>query len=141
MFDILVQPVFEGGLKVLESIGAGCHRAEKGVSRAERDREVLGDPLGKLRGNVTLPHRRIVAGIETVDGRNGQFVVDAGIVDAERGREKAIADDLVGDAFSERNERDNGMASVGRREASADAPACRAQQIAQASSWARCSPP
>ena len=103
MFGVFEDAVLEGGVEVLESVGAGCRRirrTEKGVSRAERDREILGDPFGKLPGNIALPHRRDVAGPETVDGWNGQFVIDAGIVDPERGRKKAVADDFVGGAFT-----------------------------------------
>ena len=101
MFGVLEDPVFERGVEILEAVGARrrrIDRAEEGVGRAERYREILGDPLGKLAGNIALPHRRNVAGVEAVDGWKRQLVVDAGIVDAERGREEAIADDLVGSA-------------------------------------------
>src|SRR5437667_8271692 len=43
--------------------------------------------------------------MEIGDGRKRQFVVDAGIVDPERCRKEAVADDFVGDALSEWNER------------------------------------
>ena len=108
MFGVLEDPVFERGVEVLESIGARdrwIHRAKEGVSRAERYREIFGDPLGELCGYIALPHWRDVASVEVVDGWKRQLVVDAGIVDSERGRKEAIADDLVGGAFGERNER------------------------------------
>src|SRR5438034_8093306 len=108
MLDILEQPVFERGLEVLESVGARgrrIDRAEKGVGRAEGDREVFGDALGKLPGNVALANRRVVAGLEAIDGRKRQFVVDAGIVDPQRRREKSVADDLVRKRRCERKER------------------------------------
>src|SRR5262245_611196 len=95
MFGVLEDPIFEGGVEVLESIGSRyswIDWAQEGVGRAERDREILGDPLGKFRGNIALPRRRFVAGMETVDRRQRHFVVDAGIVDAEGSRKKAIAD-------------------------------------------------
>ena len=108
MFDILEQPVFERGLEVLETVGSRARRidrAEKGVGRAERDRKILGDALGKLTGDIALANRRVVARLEAVDGRQRQFVVDAGIVDPERRREKSIADDLVRKRWCEREER------------------------------------
>src|ERR1700730_7414851 len=100
--------VLERGVQVLKSVGSRCrwiHRAEEGVSRAERYREIFGDPFGELSGYIALPHRRNVAGLEAVDRRKGQFIVDAGIVDAERGGKEAIADDFVGDALTKGNER------------------------------------
>src|SRR6267378_7590727 len=72
MFGALEDPIFERGVEVLESVGSRgrwIHRTEKGVSRAERYCEILGDPFGKLRGNIALPHWRNVAGLEAVDGR------------------------------------------------------------------------
>ena len=109
MLGVLEHPIFERGVEVLESVGSRrrrIDRAEEGVGRAERYREILGDPLGELAGYIALPDRRNVAGLEAVDGRKRQFVVDAGIVDAERGRKEAIADDFVGGALTEGNERD-----------------------------------
>jgi hypothetical protein len=58
----------------------------------------------RLENSVDIS-RRNVAGLEAVDGRKRQFIVDAGIVDAEGCREEAIADDFVGDACIEGNER------------------------------------
>ena len=110
MLRIPVDAVFERGLPVLESAGAGSGRTarptEKAVGRAERNREILGDPFGEFSGNIALPERRIVAGLETGDGRKRQLVVDAGIVDPERCRKEAIADDFVRNALAEGNERD-----------------------------------
>src|SRR5215469_12030691 len=106
MLRTLEHPVFEGGLEVLEAVGPRrrrIDRAEEGIGRAKRYRKILGDPLGELGGDVALPHRRNLAGVETVDGGKRQLVIDAGIVDGERGREKAIADDLVGYALGQGN--------------------------------------
>ncbi len=72
MFGVLEDPVFERGVEVLESVGSRyrwIHRAEEGVSRAERYREIFGDPFGELSGYIALPHRRNVAGLEAVDRR------------------------------------------------------------------------
>jgi hypothetical protein len=55
-------------------------------------RERFGNPLGEFTGKIPLPERRIVAGLEAGHGGKGQFVLDAGILDAKRGREKAVAD-------------------------------------------------
>ncbi len=74
------------------------------VGRAKRHRERFGNPLGKLPGKIALPERGIVAGLETGHGGKGQFVVDAGIIDAKRGREEAVADNFVGKAFTEGND-------------------------------------
>src|SRR4051794_21643155 len=107
MVDILEQPVLERGLEILEPVGTRCgriNRAEKGVCRAERDREILGDALGKLAGNIALSNGRIVAGLEAVEGRQRQFVVDAGIVDTERRREKTVADDFMRKRWRQRQE-------------------------------------
>src|SRR5262249_43764935 len=101
-------PIFERGLEVLETVGAGgrrIDRTEEGVGRAKRNRKVLGDPLGEFARDIALSHRRNVAGVETIDGGKRQLVIDAGNVDGERGREKAIADDLVGYAWGQGNER------------------------------------
>src|SRR5215471_20980583 len=101
MLGTLEHPVFEGGLEVLEAVGPGrrrIDRAEKRVARAKRYRKILGDPLGELGGDVALPHRRNISGLETIDGGKRQFVIDAGIVDGKRGWEEAIADDFVGAA-------------------------------------------
>jgi hypothetical protein len=61
--------------------------------------------FGKLRGYVTLPDGRKVAGVEAVNGRKRQLVVDAGIVDGERCRKEAVADDFVGPRLAKWNER------------------------------------
>src|SRR6516162_8374123 len=98
MLGALENPIFECGLQVLESVGSGSRRigrTEKGVGRTERHRKVLCDALGELSGNVALANRRNVAGVETVDGWEGQFVVDAGIVDRKRRRKETVADDFM----------------------------------------------
>ena len=51
-----------------------------------------------------MPDRRIVAGLETIDGRKRELIVHAGVIDAKRGGKEAIADDFVGDALIEGNE-------------------------------------
>ena len=91
------QPVFERGVQVLKPVGSGCgriDRAEEGVGRAKRHREIRGNTLGKICGHVALPDRRNVAGLETVNSRKGQFVVHAGIIDGERCRKEPVADDF-----------------------------------------------
>ena len=35
-----------------------------GPGRADRDGEIVGDPLGELAGNIGLAHRRIIAGLD-----------------------------------------------------------------------------
>ena len=73
MFRIPVDAVFERGFKVLESAcshpcrPARCLQAREG--RPKRHRECLGDPFGKLPRKITLPDRRIVAGVEIVHRR------------------------------------------------------------------------
>src|SRR5689334_18060819 len=107
MLGAFKHPIFERGLQILEAIAPGCRRidrAEEGVSRTKRYRKILGDPLGELAGDIALSHRRNVAGLEIVDRWKRQLVIDAGIVDGERGREEAIADDFVGCALTNRNE-------------------------------------
>src|ERR1700694_724503 len=106
MLRIREGAVLEGGVEVLESVRSRCrwiHRAKKGVSRAERDREILGDPFRKLRRNIALAHWRIVASLETIDGRQRHLIIDAGIIDTKRCRKEAIADDFVGEAFTKGN--------------------------------------
>jgi hypothetical protein len=63
-------------------------------------RERFGNPLGEFTGKIPLPERRIVAGLEAGHGGKGQLVLDAGILDAKRGREKAVADNFVGKTFT-----------------------------------------
>ena len=75
------------------------------VRDTERNRERLGDPLGELTGNIALLEGRIVAGLEGGDRRDRKLVVDAGIIDPEGGRKKAVANDFVGSAFTNWNER------------------------------------
>ena len=108
MLGVLEEPIFERRLQVLES---GCSqrirsagRAEAAIGRSKRHRERLGDAFGKFGRYIALPEGGIVAGLEIGDGRKGQFIVDAGIVDAERRGKEAVADDFVGDAFTKRNE-------------------------------------
>jgi hypothetical protein len=53
MRGVLENAIFERGLKILKAVGSGCRRidrGEEGIGRAERDREILGDSLGKLTG-------------------------------------------------------------------------------------------
>ena len=57
--------------------------------------EILGDRLGIFAGNVELPCGRIVAVLEPGDRRYRQFVGNAWVVDIERRRKEAIADDAV----------------------------------------------
>src|SRR6478672_6853283 len=110
MLRVLEDAVFEGRFKILESIrahaGRATRRAELAIGRSKRYRERLGDPFGKFAGKVALSERRIVAGLETGDGRKRQLVVDTGVVDSKRCRKKAVADDFVGEASAARNERD-----------------------------------
>ena len=75
------------------------------VSWTERHCERLGDPFGELSGEIELSEGGIVSGLDTRDGRKREFVVDAGIVNAERGRKEAVADDFVGDASTKGDER------------------------------------
>ena len=85
MLGVLVDPILERRFEVLEAVGPSrrrIDRAEEGIGRAKRYRKILGDPLGELGGDVALSHRRNVAGLEAVDGRKRQFVIDAGVVDA-----------------------------------------------------------
>jgi hypothetical protein len=108
MLGVLEHPIFERRVQVLEAVGPGrgrIDRAEEGVGRAKRYREILSDPLGKLPGYIALPHWRNVAGLEAIDGWKRQFVVDAGIVDGKSGWEKAVSHDFMGGALSEWNER------------------------------------
>ena len=99
MHGALEQAIFERRLQVLKAVGARRRRIgriQERVGRAERDREILGDPLGKFAGNIALADRRNIAGLEGIDGGNGKLVVDAGIVDRERCRKEAVTHDLVG---------------------------------------------
>src|ERR1700716_1223456 len=108
MLRVLVNTVFEGRIEILKSIRSRCRRigwTEEGIGRAKRHGEILGDPFGKLGGHIALPHGRNVAGLEAVNSGKRQLVVDAGIIDAERCRKEAIADDFVGEASTEGNER------------------------------------
>jgi len=65
---VLEHPVFEGRLQILEPVGAKtggpARRTETRVGRADGNRERVGDPLGKFRGKIALPKRRIVACFE-----------------------------------------------------------------------------
>src|SRR5215469_13002040 len=63
--------------------------------RADRDAEVLGDPLGELARDVELAHRRLVAALGPGHGRDGELVGDARVVDAERGGKEAGADEAM----------------------------------------------
>ena len=108
MLRAFEQSVFEGRIKVLKPVRSGGHRVrwiEKRIGRTERHREILGNALGELCGYIALPHWRVIAGLETVDGGKRHLVIDAGIVDAERGRKETISYDFVGDASIEGNER------------------------------------
>ena len=103
MLGVLEDAVLERGLEVLKAArshpGQASGRAETAVGWGKRYGECLGDPFGKFAGDIALFEGRIIAGLETVDGRQRHLIVDAGIVNAERDRKHAIADDFVGGAF------------------------------------------
>ena len=104
MRGVFQDPVLERGLKVLEPVRSRAGRAtgwaEPAVGGSNGDRESLGDPLGKLAGEIELSERGIVAGLEAGNGRKRQLVVDDGIIDPEGRGKKAVSDDFVGGAFS-----------------------------------------
>src|SRR5450631_3597971 len=106
---ILDDPIFERGLKILKTVRShprrSARRAEMAISRTNRYCEGLSDPLGEFTGKIALSERWIVAGLEAGDSRKRQLIVDAGIIDRKCGRKEAIADDFVGDASADGNER------------------------------------
>src|SRR6266481_875570 len=79
---VLDDPIFERRFQVLKSGCSQCiwpaGRAEAAIGRSKRNRERLGDPLGKFRGYIALPEGGIVAGLEIGYGRKRQLIVDAG---------------------------------------------------------------
>src|SRR5581483_6771032 len=62
VLDILIQPVFESGLQVLEAARPGAQRAarraETAPDRPDRDAEILGDALGEFTLDVELTKGR-----------------------------------------------------------------------------------
>ena len=108
---ILEHAVLERGLDVLESAGAGHDRP----ARRHRDASRSGANETAKSSVIRLENSPDISScftdgsspvLETGDGRQRQFVVDAGIVDGERRRKEAVADDLVGSGRSQASERD-----------------------------------
>ena len=108
MLRILEESVLERGLEILKALrtepGRTAGRCERTMGCADRDREGLGNSFRKFSREIALSERRVVAGLEIGDRREGKLVVHTGVVDAERGRKEAVADNFVGGGPAKWNE-------------------------------------